>query len=191
MNSWTLSTRRILTSTKVHVRHESRAYQRKLPSGKNAHTAGCLGCSVVEHLPLAQVMILGIKSCIRFFIGEPASRSAYVSASLSPSWINKVFKKKNAHLHFVGWARCRWRWEECSNPPATTPMYLIPKLRAPDASVSYVRFILTLSTSCHSPWMGLLNTHSCHVSIQQVNMSLDQVRHWVGYCTEGKDVWQG
>ena len=57
---------------------------------------GCLGGSAVEHLPLAQGMILGSgyqvphpASC-----SEPASSSAYVSVSLSVSLVNKYNIKK-------------------------------------------------------------------------------------------------
>lgn len=73
-------------------------------------------------------------------------------------------------LQFVGWARLRWRWEECSSPPATISVYLIPKLRAPDASVSSGPFILTSSTSCHSSsWMVSLQ-QSCLSCIYSTNI---------------------
>ena len=62
---------------------------------------GHLGGSVVEHLPLAQVMILGFWDPVLSSgnsppppAREPASPSIYVSASLCLSWINKTFKKK-------------------------------------------------------------------------------------------------
>ena len=50
-----------------------------------------LGCSVVEHLPLAQVMILGSWDQVPYQVPhrEPASPSAYVSASLCMSLMNK------------------------------------------------------------------------------------------------------
>ena len=48
------------------------------------HCLGCLGGSVVEWLPLAQVMILGSRDQVPHQASqrEPASSSAYVSASL-------------------------------------------------------------------------------------------------------------
>ena len=52
---------------------------------------GHLGGSVVEHLPLAQVMISGSWDGIlhQALCKEPASPYAYVSASLSVSPMNK------------------------------------------------------------------------------------------------------
>ena len=52
---------------------------------------GHLGGLVVEHLPLAQVVILGSWDQVlhRSPHREPASPSAYVSASLSVSLMNK------------------------------------------------------------------------------------------------------
>ena len=54
---------------------------------------GCLGGSVVEHLPLAQGVIPGSRDQVPHGASymEPAFPSAYVSASLSLrlSWINK------------------------------------------------------------------------------------------------------
>ena len=52
---------------------------------------GCLGGSVVERLPLAQVMIPGSWDQVLHQgpCGEPASPSAYVSASLCVSLMNK------------------------------------------------------------------------------------------------------
>ena len=51
---------------------------------------GCLGGSVVEHLPLALLVIPGpgIEFCIRLS-REPAPPSAYVSASVSAYLMNK------------------------------------------------------------------------------------------------------
>ena len=51
---------------------------------KNKLKLGRLGGSVVEHLPLAQVMILGSWDRVPHWAprGEPTSPSAYVSASL-------------------------------------------------------------------------------------------------------------
>ena len=51
------------------------------------HVPGHLGGSVVEHLPLAQVMILGSWDQVlcRAPYGEPASPSTYVSVSLCVS----------------------------------------------------------------------------------------------------------
>ena len=58
---------------------------------------GCLGGSVVEHLPLAQVMILKSQDPVlhRGPCKEPASSSAFASASLyvSHEYINKTLKK--------------------------------------------------------------------------------------------------
>ena len=56
--------------------------------------SGCLGGSVVECLPLAQVVILGVlgSSPALGSPWEPASPSAYVSASFSVSLINKYIK---------------------------------------------------------------------------------------------------
>ena len=52
---------------------------------------GCLGGSVVEHLPLAQVMIPGSWDQVPYWAPcrEPTSPSACVSASLSVSLMNK------------------------------------------------------------------------------------------------------
>ena len=52
---------------------------------------GCLGGSVLEHLPLAQVMILGSWERVLHRVPrmEPASPSACVSASLSVFLMNK------------------------------------------------------------------------------------------------------
>ena len=52
---------------------------------------GSLGGSVVEHLPLAQGMILGFwnQVSLQAPYGEPASLSAHVSASLCVSFMNK------------------------------------------------------------------------------------------------------
>ena len=52
---------------------------------------GHLGGSVVEHLPLAQVVILGSWDRVphQALCREPASPSTYVSASLSVSLMNK------------------------------------------------------------------------------------------------------
>ena len=52
---------------------------------------GHLGGSVVEHLPLAQVVILGSWDGVphQAHHREPASPSAYVSASLSVSLMDK------------------------------------------------------------------------------------------------------
>ena len=52
---------------------------------------GHLGCSVVEHLPLAQVMIprSWVQVLHRILHGEPASPSAYVSAAICVSLVNK------------------------------------------------------------------------------------------------------
>ena len=54
-------------------------------------TPGCLGGAVVKHLPLAQVMIPGSwdQAPQQAPHREPASPSAYVSASLSVSLMNK------------------------------------------------------------------------------------------------------
>ena len=51
----------------------------------------CLGGSVVKHLPLAQVMIAGSWDCVphQAPFGKAASSSAYVSASLSGSLMNR------------------------------------------------------------------------------------------------------
>ena len=51
---------------------------------------GCLGGSLVEHLPLAQVVIPGSWDLVPHQApsGEPASLSAYVSAYLSVSLMN-------------------------------------------------------------------------------------------------------
>ena len=53
--------------------------------------AGCLGGSVVEHLPLAQVIIQGSWDWVLHQVPcrEPASPSAYVSASLCVFLMNK------------------------------------------------------------------------------------------------------
>ena len=52
---------------------------------------GHLGGSVVERLPLAQVVILASWDRVLHQVphSEPASPSAYVSASLSVSFMNK------------------------------------------------------------------------------------------------------
>ena len=52
---------------------------------------GCLGGSVVERLPSAQVVILGYWDQVPYWAPqrEPASPSACVSASLSVSLMNK------------------------------------------------------------------------------------------------------
>ena len=52
---------------------------------------GHLGGSVVEHLPLAQVVILGSWDRVlhQAPCREPASLSAYISASLCVSLMNK------------------------------------------------------------------------------------------------------
>ena len=52
---------------------------------------GSLGGSVVEHLLLAQVLILGSWDQVTYqaLYREPASPSAYVSACLSVSLMNK------------------------------------------------------------------------------------------------------
>ena len=57
---------------------------------------GRLGGSVVECLPLAQVMILEAwdRVLLQTFHREPASPSAYVSASLCVSLMNKLNLKK-------------------------------------------------------------------------------------------------
>ena len=62
---------------------------------KDALIVGHLGGSVVECLPLAQVMIPGSWDQVlhRAPHREPASPSAYVSASLCVSFMNK--KKEN------------------------------------------------------------------------------------------------
>ena len=52
---------------------------------------------MIEFLPLAQVVILG--SWDRVPHREPASPSAYVSASLSVSLMNKYILKKYNILH--------------------------------------------------------------------------------------------
>ena len=64
---------------------------------------GHLGGSVVEHLPLAQVVILGSWDRVlhQAPCGKPASPSACVSAPLSLSLMNKVLKKENLLLHFM------------------------------------------------------------------------------------------
>lgn len=56
---------------------------------------GCLGGSVVEHLPLAQVMILGFWDQVLHWAPhrESACPSAYVSVSLSVSLKNKQTNK--------------------------------------------------------------------------------------------------
>ena len=52
---------------------------------------GCMGGSVVEHLPLAQVVIVGSCDWVPYQApcGESACPSAYVSAFLSVSLMNK------------------------------------------------------------------------------------------------------
>ena len=54
-------------------------------------TQGRLGGSVVEHLPLAQGVILESRDQVLHWAPclEPASPSAYISASLSVSLMNK------------------------------------------------------------------------------------------------------
>ena len=58
---------------------------------ENGATVGCLGGSAVEHLPLAQSMILDSQDLVPHPAPcmEPASLSACVSASLSVSLMNK------------------------------------------------------------------------------------------------------
>ena len=58
---------------------------------KSNNTQGCLGGSVVEHLPSAQVVIPGSWDRVPHWAlrREPASPSACVSASLSGSLIYK------------------------------------------------------------------------------------------------------
>ena len=53
---------------------------------------GCLGGSVVEHLPLAQVVIPGSWDQVLHWAPhkEPASPPAYVSASLCVLLVNKI-----------------------------------------------------------------------------------------------------
>ena len=55
------------------------------------HQCRCLGGSVIEHLPLAQVQILGSWDCVPHLAHcrEPASPSAYVSACLRVYLMNK------------------------------------------------------------------------------------------------------
>ena len=52
---------------------------------------GCLGGSGIEHLPLAQVVIMGSWNQVPHWAPrrEPASPSAYVSVSLCVSLMNK------------------------------------------------------------------------------------------------------
>ena len=59
-------------------------------SSKTKQT-GHLGGSVLEHLPSAQGVILGFRDQVphQAPFGEPASPSAYVSASLCVSLMNK------------------------------------------------------------------------------------------------------
>ena len=66
---------------------------------------GRLGGSAVEHLLLAQVMISGSWDGVPLQAPhrDPASPSAYVSASLSLPFMNKILKKiknKGKCLHF-------------------------------------------------------------------------------------------
>ena len=58
---------------------------------KKISEEGHLGGSVVEHLPSAQGMVLGFWDHVPHWVphGEPASPSAYVSASLCVSLMNK------------------------------------------------------------------------------------------------------
>ena len=67
-------------------------------TGKDGQVMGHLGGSVVEQLPLAQVMILGSWDRVphRVPSGLSASPSACVSASLCVSHesIHKIFKKQ-------------------------------------------------------------------------------------------------
>ena len=58
--------------------------------------SGHLGGSVVEHLPSAQVVILGSRDLVPHWapLKEPASPSACVSASLYVSLMNKYNLKK-------------------------------------------------------------------------------------------------
>ena len=65
---------------------------------------GRLGGSVVDCLPLAQVVILGSWDRHQIHHKEPVSPSAYVSASLSLSFMNKYIKsflkkRKEIPLH--------------------------------------------------------------------------------------------
>ena len=61
------------------------------PKVKNENTLGRLGGSVVECLAMAQGMILGFRDRVPHPAPcmEPASRSAYASASLCVSLMNK------------------------------------------------------------------------------------------------------
>ena len=60
-----------------------------------------LGGSAVEHLPLAQVVIPGSRDGVPHLVPcmEPVSPSAYVSASLSVSPMNKI---KSFLKSFIG-----------------------------------------------------------------------------------------
>ena len=62
---------------------------------------GRLGGSVVEHLPLAQGMIPGSWDQVphRASCMEPASPSAYVSASLCVSLMNKYIKSLKIYIY--------------------------------------------------------------------------------------------
>ena len=68
-----------------------------------------MGSPVVEHLPLAQGMILGSRDQVPHQApsGEPASPTAYVSASLclSYKWINKILKRKREWVKEKGLQR--------------------------------------------------------------------------------------
>ena len=68
-------------------------YGRQLVSGRlqNLEEGGCLGGSVVEHLSLAQGLILESQDWVphRDLHREPASPSAYVSASVCVSLMSK------------------------------------------------------------------------------------------------------
>ena len=63
----------------------------KYIASKFSKKKGHLGGSAVEHLPLAQVMILGSQDQVprRAACMGPASPSACVSATLSVSFVNK------------------------------------------------------------------------------------------------------
>ena len=71
---------------------------------KKETSTGHLGGSVIEHLPLAQVVIPGSWDQVphRAPCMEPASPSAYVSASLSVCLLglNKIFKNKSKKIKY-------------------------------------------------------------------------------------------